>query len=65
LWVADGGGWQRREEWWLDSFDRVADGLSFVISHCTTTAINGNPMVAGQLFHPDNWNIIVRNDDSC
>ncbi|KAK4120077.1 hypothetical protein N657DRAFT_580382, partial [Parathielavia appendiculata] len=50
----------RPEEWWLDSSDRIADGLSF-LSRCTRPASRD---VAGQLFHPDNSNIVVCHD-SC
>ncbi|KAK4151292.1 hypothetical protein C8A00DRAFT_45489 [Chaetomidium leptoderma] len=51
----------RTEDLRLDSFERIADGLSYIIGRCTTNAW-GTGMVAGQLFHPDN--IIVR-QDSC
>jgi hypothetical protein len=54
---------QRTEDLYLDSFERIADGVSYIIGWCATAAW-GPTQVAGQLFHPDNWNIIVRRD-SC
>ena len=54
---------QRTEDLYLDSFERIADGVSYIIGWCSTMAW-GPTQVAGQLFHPDNWNIIVRRD-SC
>ncbi|KAL2186870.1 hypothetical protein L209DRAFT_763908 [Thermothelomyces heterothallicus CBS 203.75] len=46
---------------YLDSFSRIADGVSYIIGLCATNAW-GPTQVAGQVFHPDHWNIIVRHD---
>lgn len=55
---------QKPEDVWLDSWDMIADGASYLINWCTRPARSPvGPEVAGQLFHPDNWNIIVRHDD--
>ncbi|KAK3291490.1 uncharacterized protein B0H64DRAFT_246935 [Chaetomium fimeti] len=51
----------RKDELYLDSFARIADGLSYVITRCATNNW-GTTMVAGQVFHPDQWNVIVRSD---
>ncbi|KAL2162541.1 hypothetical protein VTH06DRAFT_7455 [Thermothelomyces fergusii] len=49
------------EDLYLDSFSRIADSVSYLIGRCATTA-RGPTHVAGQVFHPDHWNVIVRRD---
>jgi hypothetical protein len=42
----------------------IADGMSYILGWCVKDSPSpAGPVVAGQLFHPDNWNIIVRHDD--
>jgi hypothetical protein len=56
---------QNPEEFYLDSWDRVADGVGFIMANCASWPGVGNFVkVAGQVFHPDNWNVMVRKD-SC
>ncbi len=40
----------------------VADGATRLMGLCTTLKMP--PLVAGQIFHPDRWNIILR-QESC
>jgi hypothetical protein len=58
-------GKQNPEVFYLDSWNRVADGLDFVIKYCAQwQGIGGTIKISGQVFHPDNWNVMVRKD-SC
>ncbi|KAH6842263.1 hypothetical protein B0I37DRAFT_194902 [Chaetomium sp. MPI-CAGE-AT-0009] len=58
VWICN----DRTDELRLDAFARIADGVSYIIGRCATTAW-GTTQVAGQVFHPDLWNVIVRRDD--
>ncbi|CEJ87472.1 hypothetical protein VHEMI04426 [[Torrubiella] hemipterigena] len=40
----------------LQSFSSIADGAQFIESHC----VSNNGALAGQVFHPTGWNVIVR-----
>jgi hypothetical protein len=51
---------QNNRNFELDSFIRIADGARYIAGWCVKQP---GPTVAGQLFHPDNWNVIVRQDD--
>jgi hypothetical protein len=54
---------QNPEEFYLDSWDRVADGVGFIMDHCAHWPGVGNlGKAAGQVFHPENWNVMVRKD---
>ncbi|KAH6613587.1 hypothetical protein B0J18DRAFT_59908 [Chaetomium sp. MPI-SDFR-AT-0129] len=46
----------------LDTFDRIVEAASYIISKCTVHASFVD--VSGQLFFPDNWNVIIRRDAS-
>ena len=52
--------WQHTEDFYLDSWNMVADGATRILGLCTTA--QNPPQVAGQIFHPDRWNIIVRQE---
>ncbi|KAK4142700.1 uncharacterized protein C8A04DRAFT_29656 [Dichotomopilus funicola] len=47
----------------LDTFDRIVEAASYIISKCTI--VKPLVQVSGQLFFPDNWNVIVRWDNDC
>ncbi|PWI73818.1 short chain dehydrogenase/reductase family oxidoreductase [Purpureocillium lilacinum] len=40
----------------LDSYSRIANGVSFIYSHCYVPSKDAT--VAGQVFHRENWNVI-------
>ncbi len=52
--------WQHTEDFYLDSWNMVADGATRILGLCTTP--QNPPQVAGRIFHPDRWNIIVRQE---
>ncbi|EAQ84399.1 predicted protein [Chaetomium globosum CBS 148.51] len=58
VWICN----DRTDELHLNAFADIADGVSYIISRCATNAW-GARQVAGQVFHPDHWNVIVRRDD--
>ncbi|KAL4809293.1 hypothetical protein BDV18DRAFT_78264 [Aspergillus unguis] len=45
----------------LESFGSIADGTQKIVDECATVSFGG-PMVAGQVFHSTDWNVIVRRD---
>ncbi|KAL3959489.1 hypothetical protein ACCO45_004606 [Purpureocillium lilacinum] len=45
----------------LDSYSRIANGVSFIYSHCYVPSKDAT--VAGQVFHRENWNVIVSAGD--
>ncbi|KAH6617586.1 hypothetical protein F5144DRAFT_607077 [Chaetomium tenue] len=58
VWVCN----DRTDELHLNAFADIADGVSYIIGRCATNAW-GTTQVAGQVFHPDHWNVIVRRDE--
>lgn len=62
LWLTRSVALQRTDELHLNAFADIADGVDYIISRCATDAW-GARQVAGQVFHPDHWNVIVRRDD--
>lgn len=50
----------------LDLFMPVADGAGFLLSNWNGVGGNYLPVAAGQVFHPDGWNVIIAaDDDNC
>ncbi|SPQ26403.1 0be2b1dd-6915-45d8-ad9d-99ca3d8c7d51 [Thermothielavioides terrestris] len=52
-------------DWVVGSFGEIADGADILLNNCGQAGNGGQGAVAaGQIFHPDNWNVIMR-ADSC
>ncbi|UNI17267.1 hypothetical protein JDV02_003624 [Purpureocillium takamizusanense] len=48
----------------LGSFGDIADGAQWVLDHCSKRQYeaSNNIVTSGQVFHKDNWNVIVTKD---